>query len=157
MVRKKLPLGTVLKLGNSKKRHLKIPNEQFYELSHGDTAVVLQRETNDYTELIYRFKKEDLIKTELINAELIRAEQKLIKQEIAELIKVELIRAEQEIVEQIKDKLIKEELITCEFCSNPLNERHVKLINVAHNPNVICFCSRDCKFNWIYRRQQNNF
>jgi len=47
----------VLKLMNSKDRYLKIPLNEFNQISHGDTAEVIRKETDDYTDLIYRFKK----------------------------------------------------------------------------------------------------
>ena len=47
----------VIKLRNSKYRYLKITENQFNEISHGDIAEVVRKETDNYIDLIYRFKK----------------------------------------------------------------------------------------------------
>jgi len=52
----------VLKLRNSKYRYLKITENHFNEISRGDTAEVIRRETDDYLDLIYRFKKQKTTK-----------------------------------------------------------------------------------------------
>ncbi len=47
----------VKKLQNSKIRYLKITEDQFKEITHGDIAEVVRKETDEYLDLIYRFKK----------------------------------------------------------------------------------------------------
>ena len=48
---------SVVKLMNSKHRYLKIPENDFNTISHGDIAEVKRKENDDYIELIYRFEK----------------------------------------------------------------------------------------------------
>ena len=48
---------TVVKLMNSKNRYLKIPENEFTEITHGDIAEVLNNGTEKYIDLIYRFKR----------------------------------------------------------------------------------------------------
>lgn len=48
---------SVVKLMNSKNRYLKIPENEFNTITHGDVAEVRKKETDDYTDLIYRFEK----------------------------------------------------------------------------------------------------
>jgi len=52
----------VLKLRNSKNRYLKIPENQFEEVSHGDVAEVARKETEDSLYLIYKFNKKEVKK-----------------------------------------------------------------------------------------------
>lgn len=47
----------VVKLGNSKNRYLKIPENEFNTTIYGDVAEVRKKENDDYIELIYRFNK----------------------------------------------------------------------------------------------------
>lgn len=47
----------VVKLMNSKNRYLKIPENDFNTITHGDVAEVRKKENNDHIELIYRFNK----------------------------------------------------------------------------------------------------
>jgi len=47
----------VRKLMNSKDRYLKIPENAFNTITHGDIAEVIKRENDNHTDLIYRFKK----------------------------------------------------------------------------------------------------
>lgn len=51
---------TVVKLMNSKNRYLKISENEFTEIAHGDTAEVLKDEDHEHLDVIYRFKKENL-------------------------------------------------------------------------------------------------
>ena len=48
---------TVVKLMSSKHIYLKIPENEFNTITHGDIAEVLINGTNDYTDLVYRFTK----------------------------------------------------------------------------------------------------
>lgn len=48
---------TVVKLMNSKHRYLKIPENEFNTITHGDVAEVLCNGTDNYTDLVYRFTK----------------------------------------------------------------------------------------------------
>jgi len=47
----------VLKFRNSKVRYLKIAENEFMEITHGDIAEVIKKETDKHIDLIYRFNK----------------------------------------------------------------------------------------------------
>jgi len=47
----------VVKLMNSKNRYLKIPENEFNTITHGDVAEVRRKENDDHIDLIYRFEK----------------------------------------------------------------------------------------------------
>ena len=47
----------VVKVAKSTRRYLKIPESEFDTISHGDIAEVKRKETDNYIEIIYRFKK----------------------------------------------------------------------------------------------------
>jgi hypothetical protein len=46
----------VIKLRNSKNRYLKIPENQFPNIIHNDTAEIMKKKTDEHTYLIYKFK-----------------------------------------------------------------------------------------------------
>ncbi|KKL80378.1 hypothetical protein LCGC14_2005350 [marine sediment metagenome] len=48
---------TVVKLANSKRRYLKIPENEFNTITHGDVSKVLSDGTEDHIDIIYRFNK----------------------------------------------------------------------------------------------------
>ena len=47
----------VVKLMNSKNRYLKIPENEFNTITHGDVAEVRRKENDDHIDLVYRFEK----------------------------------------------------------------------------------------------------
>ena len=47
----------VVKLMNSKNRYLKIPENDFNEISFGDVAEIRKKENTEHIDLIYRFNK----------------------------------------------------------------------------------------------------
>lgn len=130
-------------LGSNKKRYLKIP-EKFNDFSHGDIAEIISAETDNEIQIVYRFKIVDLKEGKEIKIKQEISKQIEIEQEILELKKAELKRAE----------LIKANKI-CEFCDKLINIKVVKFVNVEQNP-VHYFCNKQCKFNWIYKKQQGN-
>lgn len=132
------PIGTVLRY--NKKRYLKIP-KQFDKLSHGDTAIMLTCETDDYIEIIYKFKIEDL---KLVN----KIEQKRLKQAKIDDVIEKLRQIE---IEKLKNQNLCE--YCCEYCNKPLNKKVITFVNIEQNP-IHYFCSRNCKFKWIYSKQK---
>lgn len=53
---------TVIKLRNSKKRYLLIPENLFAEISHDDIGEVRKKEDDNEIQLIYVFNKKELKK-----------------------------------------------------------------------------------------------
>lgn len=49
----------------------------------------------------------------------------------------------------------KKEKNLCNFCNNPVTKRHVKFTNIEHNPNILLFCNKGCKRQWIYKKQKD--
>lgn len=57
----------------------------------------------------------------------------------------------------VKETQRKEKII-CNFCGEPVRYYKLKyvakLFNVEQNPVVLYFCSKECKFDWIYQTQK---
>ena len=140
---------SVLKLRSNIKRYLKVPSNQFNEISYRDIATILTSETYDYTEIIYRFRIDDLKK-----ADLVRAEQKRTKLKKAEQEKTKLKKAE------LKKAIAIERTLNgkkpCDFCGEPISNGHVKFVNITHNPATHYFCKKECKRNFLHQLQKNN-
>lgn len=111
------------------------------------------RKSNIKIKPYHKAMKRDKHKTtEKKIVELKIVELKKVKQEIAELNKAQEYRKAFMMEKELKGQ------IPCSFCDKPIKNHigaPVMLINIAHNPNILYFCNKKCKLDYIFQKNKN--